>query len=120
MRRFKGLTKPIEEVRDARNLARVRTITILCQLDARRIGYVFAFLSEAGLMSKEPNRSIVSLSQADLHKVNFSQANLYKADLSYAFLIEANLSRAKLREANLEEANLSQADLSGAKVTPTS
>src|SRR5258708_5037219 len=36
---------------EVRNVARVRTITILFQLDARRIGYVFAFLREAGLMS---------------------------------------------------------------------
>src|SRR5260370_26499808 len=69
----KGLaTKPIEEARDARNLARVRTITILFQLDARRIGYVFAFLREAGLMSSKSNSSIVSLSHANLNNINFS------------------------------------------------
>src|SRR6266567_783495 len=41
-------TSPSEEVR---NVARVRTITVLTQLDARRIGYVFTFLREAGLIS---------------------------------------------------------------------
>src|SRR5712692_7918174 len=41
-------TSPSEEVR---NVARVRTITVLTQLNARRIGYVFTFLREAGLMS---------------------------------------------------------------------
>ena len=30
-------------------IARVRTITVLTQLDATRVGYVFAFLREAGL-----------------------------------------------------------------------
>lgn len=30
---------------EVRNVARVRTITILFQLDARRIGYVFAFFT---------------------------------------------------------------------------
>src|SRR5205823_13572712 len=42
---------------EVRNVARVRTITILFQLDARRIGLVFAFLRQAGLMSNEPNSS---------------------------------------------------------------
>ena len=41
-------TSPSDE---ARNVARVRTITTLFQLDARRVGYVFAFLREARLMS---------------------------------------------------------------------
>ena len=36
-------TKALNE---APNVARVRTITILFQLDTRRIGYVFAFLFE--------------------------------------------------------------------------
>src|SRR6266566_3236374 len=45
-------TSPSDEVR---NVARVRTTTILFQLDARRIGYVFAFLREAGLMSTKSN-----------------------------------------------------------------
>ena len=72
-------TSPSEE---ARNVARVRTITILFQLDARRIGYVFAFLREAGLMSTEPNSSMVSLSQASLDKINLSQANLKQAAVS--------------------------------------
>ncbi len=39
---------------EVRNVARVRTITLLFQLDARRIGLVFAFLREAGLMSTTP------------------------------------------------------------------
>ncbi len=124
---------------EVRNVARVRTITILFQLDARRIGYVFAFLREAGLMSNKPNSSIVSLSGADLSKINLSQANLSGAsfdgasfdganlgganlsgaDLSGANLSGANLDRANLSAANLSEsylfgANLSGADLSGA------
>jgi hypothetical protein len=66
---------------EVRNIARVRTITILFQLDARRIGYVFAFLSESGLMSTKPNESIVSLKDADLRNINFSQAALFGADL---------------------------------------
>src|SRR5579859_5248809 len=88
--------------KEVRNVARVRTITILFQLDARRIGLVFAFLSEAGLMSTTSNDTIVSLSQADLRKINFSEANLSGADLS-----EADLSGADLSEANLSKTDLS-------------
>jgi uncharacterized protein YjbI with pentapeptide repeats len=99
---------------EVRNVARVRTITLLFQLDARRIGYVFAFLREAGLMSTTPNDSIVSLKHAHLEKINFSQANLSEADLSQANLNEANLSEADLSQANLRYANLRHANLSGA------
>jgi hypothetical protein len=134
----KGLaTKPAEEARDARNLARVRTITILFQLDTRRIEYVFAFLREAGLMSIKPNSSIVSMREANLTKINLSRAIMFEANLSGAFLgkanltfagliradlsdtllSEANLSGAMLSEANLSEADLSGAFLYGAKVT---
>ena len=47
-----------DEVRD---VARVLTITVLTQLNARRIGYVFTFLREAGLMSTTSDSSVVSL-----------------------------------------------------------
>src|SRR5260370_650451 len=112
-------TSPSEE---ASNVARVRTITLLFQLDARRIGYVFAFLREAGLMSAYSDSSIVSLSQANLNKIDLSQANLSEANLSEANLSEAdlrqaNLSQANLRQANLSQANLSEADLSNANLS---
>jgi hypothetical protein len=68
-----GKSSPKDEVR---TIARVRTITILFQLDARRIGYVFTFLQEAGLMSSEAGSNIVSLSGADLSRANLSGANL--------------------------------------------
>jgi hypothetical protein len=102
-------TSSSEEVR---NVARVRTITVLTQLDARRIGYVFTFLREAGLMSTTSDSSVVSLQDADLRAVKWSQANLSGANLSGADLSEANLS-----EAYLGQANLSQTNLSNAKVT---
>lgn len=94
---------------EVRNVARVRTITVLFQLDARRIGYVLAFLREAKLLSNEPNMSIVSLSQTNFRKINFSNIDLSNVDLS----------RANLREANLSGANLTAADLSGADLRNT-
>jgi uncharacterized protein YjbI with pentapeptide repeats len=99
---------------EVRNVARVRTITILFQLDARRIGYVFAFLSESRLMSTKPNESIVSLSEADLRHINFSGADLTKANLSDANLFGTNLFGADLFGADLFGADLFGADLFGA------
>jgi len=107
-------TSPSEEVR---NVARVRTITVLTQLNARRIGFVLAFLREAGLMSTTPNSSVVSLKDADLHAVDWSQADLQEVNLSEANLSEANLSEAILEKANLSGAGLGQANLSGADLS---
>ncbi len=102
---------------EVRNLARVRTITILFQLDERRIGYVFAFLREAGLMSNKPNSSIVSLSDADLYRANFSGANLTQVNLSGANLYGANFGESHLTQANLSGANLTQANLAQANLS---
>src|SRR6266567_6901644 len=44
-----GQPKTVDK--QVRDVVRVRTITVLVQLDARRVGYVFAFLREAELMS---------------------------------------------------------------------
>src|SRR5258708_2657688 len=104
-------TSPSEEVR---NVARVRTITVLTQLNARRIGFVFAFLREAGLMSTTSTSSVVSLKGADLRVVKWGQADLYGADLSEADLQYADLRGANLNETKLSGANLSEAKLSGA------
>jgi uncharacterized protein YjbI with pentapeptide repeats len=104
-------TSPSEEVQ---NVARVRTITVLTQLDARRVGYVFAFLREAELMSATKDDNAISLKNADLHAVNWSQADLRGADLSGANLNGAYLQRADLRQANLSGADLSGANLSDA------
>jgi uncharacterized protein YjbI with pentapeptide repeats len=123
-------TSPSEEVK---NVARVRTISVLTRLDARRASYVFAFLRESGLMSNDEKSdkviikkpSIVSLDQADLRNVKWSRADLGRAnlngvDLSHADLTYADLSHASLgadlRYANLEGANLTEADLSWAEL----
>src|SRR6266487_5910069 len=115
-------------------VARVRTITVLTQLDARRIGYVFAFLREAELMSATKDDNAINLKNADLHTVDWSQADLRGADLRGANLSEANLSEAIFfsniyvpralggtlvipNHANLSGADLSGAKLRGAKVT---
>jgi hypothetical protein len=112
------------EYEQVRKIARVRTITVLTQLDARRIGYVFAFLREAKLISTILTDHVVSLKSANLRGVNWSHAdlwsvsleaaNLENADLSFAALVDANLSHANLSHANLSYAHLWSANLSHA------
>src|SRR6266487_6595179 len=118
-------TSASEEVR---NVARVRTITVLTQLDARRIGYVFAFLREAELMSVTKDDNAISLKNADLHAVDWSQADLRGADLRGVNLSGANLSGAIFSSIIYvprafggtivipNRADLSGADLSGANL----
>jgi uncharacterized protein YjbI with pentapeptide repeats len=102
------------EHKQARDVGRLRTITVLAQLDARRVGYVFAFLREAELMSATKDDNAISLKNADLHAVNWSQADLRGADLRQTNLSGANLQRADLRQANLSGADLSGANLKDA------
>ncbi len=111
---------------EVRNVAQVRTITVLTQLDARRIGYVFAFLRDAGLMLTTSDSNVVNLKDANLaavkwrgaflRRANLSGAILNTANLSYAFLRSANLSGAFLNHANLNQAILTGADLKGAQL----
>ncbi len=105
-------------------VARVRTITVLTQLDARRISYVFAFLREAELMSATKDDNAISLKNADLHAVDWSQADLCGADLRGANLSGAiffsiiYVPRAFGGTIVIpNRADLSGANLRGAKVT---
>jgi uncharacterized protein YjbI with pentapeptide repeats len=114
----KGLrgSQPEEEVR---SIARVRTLTLLSQLDSPldlfRKKTVLQFLHESGLIDKV--QPIIDLSGAYLSKVYLSGVNLSGANLTHVRLREALLSGVNLRDANLSEAdlyeaNLHQADLS--------
>jgi len=135
-------SKPEDE---ARNIARVRTLTVLPRLDGERKRSVLQFLHESGLIEKD--NAIVDLRGADLQIANLRFADLDNAcldgaNLSNANLIHANLARthlaairlrganlmgtflkdavlryALLEDANLSGANLSGADLIGAHVT---
>jgi hypothetical protein len=107
----KQLCKSAEED-EVRKIAQVRTVTVLCQLDGKRVGYVFSFLHKVGLT--EAPKPIISLSQANFTRVNWSQADLYQANLYQAFLYQANLTYANLFRANLLGVNLLGANLSHA------
>jgi hypothetical protein len=104
-------SNPDDEVQ---KIARVRTLTTLCQLDAYRNAYVLRFLRETGLVNIDTRKSIIDLTEADLSEVKLSKVNLSKVNLSGAKLSGANLSGADLTHANLSSANLYGADLANA------
>src|SRR6266567_305209 len=84
---------------EVRNIARVRTISILTQLEVRRVEHVFTFLREAGLV--EAPEPIISFKHARFTTVNWRFARLDEVNLSGADLSMADLSGADLRRANL-------------------
>jgi hypothetical protein len=116
-------SQPDDEVR---KIARVRTLTILPRLDAKRKRSVLQFLREAGLIDRD--KCIIDLSGgisegllgADLSGVmggiNLSGTNLSGTNLSKANLLGDNLRGTDLSEADLEGAKLSLVDLSGANM----
>lgn len=112
----KLLTTENEEVR---NVARIRTLTVLRGLDDKRKRFVLQFLQESKLIkTPEP---IVNLWGADLENANLQRVdlegavlrgvNLFSADIRFAGLQNADLRRANLNNANLSNANLSDANL---------
>jgi uncharacterized protein YjbI with pentapeptide repeats len=128
-----------EDSKEARNLARARTLTVLRTLDSRRKEQVMQFLMEAALVQTEGGKqpivelsgaylndtdlvtadlggaelSDAKLSSANLSDANLGGANLSGAILNAAYLFGANLSGANLSGANLSDANLSDANLEG-------
>lgn len=119
---------------EVRNIARVRTLTVLPRLDKDRKKSVLIFLHESVLINKFDTINVmheadlsgaimreVKLDLVNLRKTDLSRANLYGAymvgaDLSYVNLNRADLTVANLREADLSGANLSGADLSYANL----
>jgi hypothetical protein len=106
-----------EDSKEARTLARARTLTVLGRLDASRKTQVMRFLAEAGLVNTGLDRSVddeepvISLQDADLRGADLSSAILGGANLS-----DANLSGAILYDAYLIDANLGGADLRSANL----
>jgi hypothetical protein len=111
-----------DEVRD---IARIRILTVLRGLDAKRKGSIIQFLKEAGLINAEKpivvlsfaDLSFADLSSADLRRANLHRANLSGANLSGAYLHGADLSSADLHGTDLSEAYFSGANLSGANLS---
>lgn len=113
----KNLKKASKKVKD---VARVKTLTVLRRLDKDRKVTVMLFLIESKLVLAP--KPVISLSRADLMKADFRGTNLSSADLSETYLIDslltnANLSKAVLRGSALIRANLEGANLSGVDLT---
>ena len=108
----------------ARKIARLRTLTVLRNLDPARKGSVLVLLKEAGLISNE-NGGTVSLEGADFSRVNLGIANLgddlAKENLGWGWMKEhgfsPDLRKAKLRRVNFRNAVLSRADFSEADLS---
>jgi hypothetical protein len=108
----------------ALNVMRVRTLTVLRELNAARNGIVLRFLKDIGYVGTKESQLFVaaSLEGADLKGVNLSETNLERArlegaNLERSFFIGANLKAAILRNANLERVHLRGANLDGAVLT---
>ena len=102
---------------EVRNIARVRTLTVLRQLDNRRKNYVLSFLRETKLVTPEPETNIISFCSADLSRVDFKDVNLSDIDLSKSNLSKADLTGANICKVNLSEANLTGANMSNSNIT---
>jgi membrane protein implicated in regulation of membrane protease activity len=110
-----GKLNPEYEV--VRNIARVRTLTVLRDLksDAERKESILEILYVSGLIVMD--KRIIDLSGADLSQVDLSGADLSRADLSGANLRKANLSNAILFNANISNAILEEANFNKSWVT---
>lgn len=111
--------------KEARNVARIRTLSVLRGLDGARKGIVLRFLYEAGLINKD--RPIVDLRTAELGWADLSYIDLQDADLTGAYmdhvdltktnlagsvLVSTDLTEAKMNDAILEHVNLSNVKVS--------
>jgi uncharacterized protein YjbI with pentapeptide repeats len=118
--RFSTEDNATEDSKQARTLARARTLTVLGRLDPSRKTAVMQFLVEAELVQSVYVGGVYTQPIITLTGANLSGANLSDADLSGANLSDANLSGANLHFARLDEANLYDADLSGANLSGAS
>jgi hypothetical protein len=105
------------EYEEVRNIARVRTLTLLRGLDAIRKASVLQFLYESKLIEK--GNIIIDLDGANLRKTDLRRAKLQGAYLREADLSNTNLFKANLRETDLRGAILQGANLSGADLSDT-
>lgn len=114
---------------EVRQVARVRTVTVLRKLDPVRKTSVLQFLQETDLVNKDQyivelvgvdlggaRLSGANLSGFTLSGADLSGANLNGATLSGANLLGTRLSRAYLNDADLRGADLSKADLNEANL----
>lgn len=112
-----------------RKIARVRTLTVLRNLDPARKASILSFLYDSGLIHKGIAGGILNLKGADFSLADIGSANLSAdsrvslrwmrvhslyGDLQKVMLAGVNLRKARLRGINLQEAELSETYLSDA------
>ena len=129
--RSKLFDKQSSDDNSIRDLARIRTVTILRRLenDRKRQRQVLEFLRDAelfdfifiaanldGINLFDANLEAANLESANLFHANLSRANLSRANLNYAHLINADLSLAVLIGAELNYAHLNNANMEGAYI----
>ena len=104
---------------EVRMIARVRTLTVLNQLDTKRKRNVLQFLYESELIWVEkPDtrkfKNVISLSDANLNVADLRYIDLSMADLNHANLKAAQLSKSTLWFTNLNRSDLTYANLTEA------
>lgn len=104
-------TKKVE----VRDVARIRTLTLLAWLNPDRKAQVVRFLYEANLIKR--SRTIIDLSGADLTKAYLQDAVLRDVELTHANLYSADLTNSDFSNANLSNANLAKVELPNSKLT---
>ena len=120
----KATTEDGEIPHTVRDIAQLRTLTIMRRLKKNRLNELFNFLRDSGLASGEhgillkgANLAGIELEDVRLQSLNLENTNLREANLSGADLQDANLLGADLRRVNLSGADLKGANLSGADLT---
>jgi uncharacterized protein YjbI with pentapeptide repeats len=108
----------VSENEEVRNVARIRTLTVLRGLDAKRKGIVLRFLQESDHISGAPTIDLAGadLTEVDVTGANLRRVNLSKTDLSNAILSHVDLGDAYLSEAYMPRANLTFAHLGDASL----
>ena len=109
---------------EARNVARVRTLTLLRSLDGKRRAIALKFLYEANLMVKEStivdlrgaNLTDVKLLHEDLRNINMPSVDIIDAVLIGTNFQGANMSGATLANTNIGSVNFTGADLTKANL----
>jgi uncharacterized protein YjbI with pentapeptide repeats len=96
------------ENEEVRNVARIRTLTVLRSLDGMRRREVLLFLRESRLITMP---AIIELRGAVLEGVSFSDDDLSEIKLSGADLSSAYMGQCRLRNADLSGANMSASRL---------
>lgn len=117
---FSGVNGKDYEDNSVRDIARIRTVTILRRLenDINRQNRILHFLHDAELLQfllKNANLSGINLSGVNFSGVNLKDVNFTNANLCGANFSESNLNGANFTNANLCGANLEKAHIQDTK-----